>query len=491
MFLRLTVVTAITLTALSSTLTASTAGVQDKATHEKRVREFKVSIGDYHTPAPEATAKRLAGVLAWRIQTMVGAYDLHGRRNVTWDDAARKGLTMVARIDARDPSRPGDAADEAWYWLTKAVSLGCDDPMVQYQKAKLSRADLVRNQAAITMRDAALALEHSAYPAYWRGYGLIVAANSLATAGTGMSAKDYEPIWREACYMLDRSLTAWAEIAKDKSIPDSAVLDYINQSSDTWVHASRRDRKVGFPELVGAVKAARGANDPLVALITARFSIEYAWDARGHEYASEVVDSAWPAFEARLNDAEKAVGEALKLGSSDPSIPRLMMRIAGSTDGDLNEIEPWFRAGMAADPGDRTIYEAELDWLLPQWYGSVEELEDYVGRARATGNWNLRLPLLVVEMHDDLSKLTPNWKLYFKEPQVCGDLAPVYEEFLKRYPDAGFDRGIYAVRLTYCGRWAEAKKQLDAIAPDRLRVSAFGGQAAYENLLLSVAAHLK
>ena len=72
---------------------------------------------------------------------------------------------------------------------------------------------------------------------------------------------------------------------------------------------------------------------------------------------------------------------------------------------------------------------------------------------------------------------------YFAEPLVCSDVLGVYEQFLQQYPDSGWDRGSYVKWLSRCGRTSEAKRQLNMIPPDRLRVGAFGGQAAYEKLL--------
>ena len=73
------------------------------------------------------------------------------------------------------------------------------------------------------------------------------------------------------------------------------------------------------------------------------------------------------------------------------------------------------------------------------------------------------------------------------QPLVCSDVLGVYEKFLQQYPDSGWDRGSYVKWLSRCGRTSDAKRQLNLIPSDRLRVGAFGGQAAYDKLVKRLA----
>jgi len=47
--------------------------------------------------------------------------------------------------------------------------------------------------------------------------------------------------------------------------------------------------------------------------------------------------------------------------------------------------------------------------------------------------------------------------------------------------------GSYVKWLSRCGRTSDAKRQLNLIPSDRLRVGAFGGQAAYDKLVKRLA----
>jgi hypothetical protein len=445
----------------------------------------------FHAPTTAQTTKRLADALAWETGVYVGSYDRFGHHNARWDDDVRAAFGLLASVAADDPARPADASDQAWYLLTRASKAGCDDPLANYELAALSRSDLTRTEAANRMRSTALKLERSKYPLYWRGTALVRAANSIVTSGTGLAKAEYQPIERESTAMLERALAAWPEIVKDRSMPNAASLVYVEELCNAFVRATHRDRRQVFDRAFAAVKAARDASDPLLPVMTAAFFTKYAWDARGTEFAIEVADSAWPDFSARLDEAEKALRAAMALGTGEPAIPQLMMTVVGGSNGDLDEIIPWFRQAVLANPGQRDPYQGMLNWASPKWHGSVEDVAGLARDAVATRNWNIRIPLMVVDAHDELSKLTPNWKAYFKAPFVCDGIVAVYDEFLKRYPDAVYDRATYARRLTYCGRWADAKRQMDLIAPDRLRVGAFGGQAAYEKTVAEIAVHLK
>jgi len=436
---------------------------------------------NFKAPDAATTARRLAAALAWQNETLVNAYDRIGYRDPKWNDAVHLGLTYIARESALDPTRPGDTNDQAWYWLRKASTLGCQDPLVDFLLAVLSRGDVSRRESADRIRTTALRLETSNYPAYRRGYGLVAAATALLESGRGMGQKDWTPVWAEICRLDDRALTLFNDVVKDAALPDEVVLNYMNELSDTWVEASRRDRRIAFDPIFGAVKAARGADAPVVALMRAWFYADYAWDARGNGPASSVKSEAWPLLNDRLDLAQAAVVDAVTAGSTSPAIPAVMTRICKGRghEGDVADLEGWFRAGIAAEPGDLAFYTDKLAWITPRWYGSAAQELDFA-RSLQASHWNIRAPLLLYAVHNDLARDVAKPAEYYNQPDVCRDVLSVYEEFLKRYPEAGYDRGVYLRRLIACGKWSEAARQLTLLTPDRIRLGAFGGQAAFE-----------
>ena len=455
---------------------AQTAQSAPAAAPKLRPEQFRVG---------DATAlnRRFAATLEWETDAYVGEYERHGHRDSHWDEVVESGLRLLARDHAHDPLRPGDLNDQAWYDLQQATTAGCDDSLIEYLNAELSRQDVPKRDAAIRIRNAALRLEKSRYSAYRRGSALIGAASALYQASRGMAKEDWNQTWPEIDRLLDRSLTLVAEIAHDKRMPDDELLQYVNTNNSVWVDTMKSDRRIAFDAAYPAIAAQRDGKDPVLPLLRTRFYALYAWDIRGTDLATKVKDEAWKPFKERLQEAETAAAEAVALGSTDAAIPRSMMQVVKGLRGNLDELDAWFTLGVAIDPGDRSWYETKLDWMMPKWYGSIDQAFDYVKSARQTGSWNLRVPLLVVDLYNQLRQVVdlPQSTSLFDLPGACDDILPVYDAFLKRYPNAGWDRGLYVLTLTDCRQWKEADRQMTLIAPDRLRVGAFGGRDAYRN----------
>ncbi len=314
----------------------------------------------FRVPDQTATSKRLFAALTWQNDTLVKAYDRVGHRDPKWNDAVHTGLGFIARASALDPARPVDASDQARVWLRKAVNLGCQDPLVNFLLAELSQSEVSRKESADRMRSTALRLETSSYPIYRRGFALVEAASALLDAGRGLPQKDWAPLWSDICRLDERGLALVGDIAKDPTIPDEVLIDYVNILVNTWADASHRDRHIAFDPSLAAIRNARGADATVVSLLRGWFFVSYAWDARGTGPASAVKQDALSAFNDRLDQAQAAVGEAVASGSVSPSIPAIMRRVCAGRGraNDHADLDDWFKAGITVDPGDRDLQSA-------------------------------------------------------------------------------------------------------------------------------------
>lgn len=182
---------------LQTTVAAACLSVCIAATPRARADDLSAPLRPsfFKLPDTTVTAKRLSAALTWQNDTLVKVYDRIGQRDPKWDDAVRTGLEFVARASALDPARPADANDQARVWLRKAVNLGCQDALVNFLLAELSRSELSRKESADRVRATALRLETSSYPVYRRGFALVAAASALLDSGRGMPQKDWAPLW--------------------------------------------------------------------------------------------------------------------------------------------------------------------------------------------------------------------------------------------------------------------------------------------------------
>lgn len=403
--------------------------VQDESP-ERRAGQLNRSL----TPAafrPDlaASAARRAATLEWYRRTLQGSYERVGNRHPRWDRDVLRALDALATRYALVPDRPGDLWDQARVLLRPAVAGGVDDPLVLLLSAELLRHDYDRKTAARRIRNAAVTLEQSGYPAYVRGHALISAASSLLDAGRGTEPEEWTVIWREICNLLDRALSLYPTVLEDREIPDRVALGYINWLAGTFVQATKRDRSVVEGPAVDAVLATRGADDPLVHLLRGWFAVHAAWDARGSDVFRNVPDHAWPVFYTRLALAEAHAAEAVRAGSNEPAVVGIMMRVGVGLHGDAEELNQWFAHGVAIEPGDRWWYEAKLDWLLPKWLGSREEALAFARETGRGANWGLHLPFLVEDA----------WRGFSGgdvPPEACEEVMAIHATFAEHYPDS-------------------------------------------------------
>jgi hypothetical protein len=430
-----------------------------------------------------AAAKQRRAALDWNLKTLVTAYEQVGRRSPKWDNTARKGLTLVARDWADDPERPGDTADEAWYSLRQAITYGCDDPLVQYVAVRYGQSDLAPLEAARRVYEAAMRLQTTSYPAYVRSSSLIKSAQALSDASVGVTPEEWAPRWSSIIVLINQAHDLMPDVFKDRDAPAGQLVDYVDAFYAPWV-SGHQNRQKAFDHVLEEALKVRDAKDPLLALLRADFFVGYAWDARGGKWADDVKPEAWPIFEDRLRQAEVEAAKAVALGSIDLTVVRTMNRVLLGLAGDPREMEAWYQLGIRLAPGDDRVPYFKMKWLEPKWHGSLEEMLAFAHEMQHSDNWAARLPLLMVTAHEDLAGMldTSERDAYLAHPEVCANVLETYAAFLERYPDAGWDRGAYIKWLGRCGRWSNAKRQFGLLAPDRLRVGAFDGQAKYEEL---------
>jgi hypothetical protein len=424
--------------------------------------------------------KRLQGVQAWFAHALVGGYDRHGSRNVRWDDAVRSGFTLLARSWALDPARPGDIDDQAWRHLRRAVDLGCDDPLVEYALARLSGSDFDRPEVAKRIITAAMRLEQTTYSPFLRGHAFLAGSQALTDATRNASREEWEKAWKVLWALVDKSFDQLPAVLAEKDLPSPLVFRYVTDMHDQYGDNIQRDRQKIFDMTMPLVMKARGEQDPLVPVLRARFYTSYAWDARGNGYQDTVQAENWPVFFERLERAEAEAARAVAMGSQDPAIPRIMTTVAQGLHQDRGELEAWYQIGRRLEPGDYWWYTRKLDWLQARWYGSDQDLLEFARGLRQEGNWTVRAPLALLDAHDLIAKGPPRQNEYFVQHDVCDEITGLYDEFLTKYPDAGYDRSMYAMRLANCGRWKEADQQFQLLTPDRVRVGVFGGRTNYE-----------
>jgi len=119
---------------------------------------------------------------------------------------------------------------------------------------------------------------------------------------------------------------------------------------------------------------------PHVAL--ADLYINYAWKARGHDYAEKVNDDNWKLFEERASLAKTTLDEAFVLKEKCPQWYNSMQSVALAQGWSKARMAKLFEEAIAFEPAYYYYYyyyyySQYANYLLPKWYGEEGETEQF------------------------------------------------------------------------------------------------------------------
>ncbi len=425
------------------------------------------------TPIPQDTArmeKRFRERLEWNRRTLEGAYDRVGKKDPRWDKAAHQALDLAARMFAQqfDPIlQPSDVHTPA----KKAVDAGCDDPLINYLYARTSVGVNFPGKEEQTRRlqAAEVAMSASAYPPCRRAVAIEMATQQKAWKPniTAEERREVEQKLEAILDLLPRS------VADDSRNVDWEELWYGGINSVIAMHKQLLgDYKAAF-DRVNARLAKVSGIEALRLTVKGHFQIQWGWEARTTEFAPNVTEEQFRIFHERLQEARTALNEAWRLKPDEPHVAQLMLTVEkGIGEGDRKAMETWFERAMKADGNDQQACWSKLDWLDPKWYGgdTPDEMMAFGKACGATKNWHTGITLLAADAHLRYwSKLPRDGSRakYMRSPEVWADIQPVYEEYLKHFPDDDVHRSKYAMLCYLSGHFPEAHVQFQAVG-DRL-----------------------
>lgn len=149
-----------------------------------------------------------------------------------------------------------------------------------------------------------------------------------------------------------------------------------------------RDPDVAFPPLEEKARKWVEAYpaSPTAHIVRSLVLTDRAWAHRGCGYAETVSEEGWVGFRRYIAAARANLEEHKAIAAVDPEWYEEMLTIARAQQWALNDFNGLFSEALAREPQYYQTYFMALEYLLPKWHGSAEEIEDFaqdaVGRTK-------------------------------------------------------------------------------------------------------------
>ena len=457
-------------------------------------------LGDPGTDVEAARAKlreQREERLRWELATTVEAYDRIGTKNPRWDAAARDALTRYAEFLACTSSDKCDGEFKDVF--QKALSAGCTDPLVVYFGLRLDcyPRDISALDLAKLYANAEDRLQASGYPPIRKCYASVRAAEQAwkaRNAAVRTAGAETLALINSVPAALARAEVQFEYLLRD----DSANRDSIYELAEKTFLDVARDTPYGQTQVFEprarffeANTSKIGGDAPGAGIVEGTFWSQYAWEARGSGWSSSVTGNGWKLFSEHLQKAQTILERAWSADPSDPNISIQMMTVELGQGLGRDRLETWFRRAMDADPDSCEAAHKKMLYLEPRWHGTTEELLTFAHQCFDTGNWNSRIPFVLISAHADLAYLSDRPNEYWKRPDVWNEVENFYSAYLAWNPNSSYDRSRYALTALRAEKWKIADEQF-AVLGDKANLKAMNCSAAqYESLRQVAAAKAK
>lgn len=240
---------------------------------------------------------------------------------------------------------------------------------------------------------------------------------------------------------------------KEKSEKNSLTLDviynYIAQA----------------PDILGFLDAwcSESSQSSIPFTIRGLFYINYAWDARGSGYAHTVSDSSYKLFKERLLQAKKDLELAYSKNPSDGNAPASLIRVAMGLNLGREYMETQFKNAVTADPFNYKAYSAKLEYLMPRWHGSKEEVTNFVNEIKRIAPEGSRLRLLTVTFYSRLYDDEDLYNVLKQDKIVWSKIQNEFQGYLTIHPEDILAHNKFCQLAFYAGRYEIAMREFEII----------------------------
>jgi hypothetical protein len=213
--------------------------------------------------------------------------------------------------------------------------------------------------------------------------------------------------------------------------------------------------------------------------ITARVALadaltDYAWKARGTEYAPKVKQAGWKLFGERLAEAWAVLKDARQLPAKDPYWWSVAQTVALGQQWEREDYDKLFREAIAYEPEFWGYYIKKAHYLLPRWNGKPGEWESFAEESiNEPGGLGPEVyARIVINMNSYYQQI-------FHESKARWDLTKAgFETIRERYPDSTEMLSEFAMLATQ-GNDAKCSREMFDALGDRIDRRAWKSKDRY------------
>ena len=374
-----------------------------------------------------------------------------------WDDYYGEGLWHQVSLHTDNILREGNK-DPIWQVFYDVNDFSTSFYNFGESIEHSSRSDSSARELNQEMID----FGHLDYPALFRLRAYEIGAHDLALCSDSFysGSEHFEPATlNRVGPMIDLEVAAYGEMIKAGFSHNFLFEKGCEMLDNVGGYDSLLKRtSMGLDHAFDAYDRDNPTSDAL----DAEFDVDEAWLARGHGYASSVTAEGWQVFRERLDEADKVLTGLHARFPNEGMIAGSMMRVVLGKEEPRDQMELWFKRGTDLDPANYRFYWLKLDYLLPRWYGSAEDLWSF-GMECAQNKNEPKVPMLLLNAVHDSYESNPN---VLTQPEVWGPLEKVYRTYLAQFPNSTRYRSLFAIEAVQGEHWDVANEQFKILGDD-------------------------
>lgn len=124
----------------------------------------------------------------------------------------------------------------------------------------------------------------------------------------------------------------------------------------------------------------RAPSSPTPRIALADAYENFAWKARGGDFADQVTEQGWRLFGERMQKAHEMLEQAEQIRHGDPEWYTSMLVASAALDWNSDQADALVDESLREEPGYYYIARIQADNLLPKWYGEPGDTERFIAK---------------------------------------------------------------------------------------------------------------